>query len=180
MLEVWGRLARRHRERPSVTASSKDTPCFSALACAFRGPHSNTYLVYTELNSCGRRQGGVRQPELNESLWSNADTLGFLINSSQQIKGKINVHTLTSRARRCAFDHSMCLSMSSAPESNSSSSSSAVRPFARFLSLALRSFLLARAADRDDTGCFFMAIRYKSSPNNVMNATDHDVARLRR
>src|SRR5881396_1598152 len=34
--------------RKTVTASSNDTPCFAALASAFRGSHSNTYLVYTE------------------------------------------------------------------------------------------------------------------------------------
>src|SRR2546425_4047194 len=34
--------------RKTVTASSNDTPCFAALASAFRGSHSNTYSVYTE------------------------------------------------------------------------------------------------------------------------------------
>ena len=34
--------------RKTVTASSNDTPCFAALAAAFRRSHSNTYLVYTE------------------------------------------------------------------------------------------------------------------------------------
>ena len=34
--------------RKTVTASSKETPCFAALASAFRGSHSNTGLVYTK------------------------------------------------------------------------------------------------------------------------------------
>jgi hypothetical protein len=34
--------------RKTLTASSKVTPCFAALASAFRGSHSNTYSVYTE------------------------------------------------------------------------------------------------------------------------------------
>jgi hypothetical protein len=34
--------------RKTVTASSNETPCFSALALAFSGSHSNTNLVYTE------------------------------------------------------------------------------------------------------------------------------------
>ncbi len=40
--------------RNTVTASSNETPCFAALASAFRGSHSNTYLVYTE---CRMRPG---------------------------------------------------------------------------------------------------------------------------
>ena len=36
--------------RKTVTASSNETPCFAALASAFRGSHSNTYLVYTKLS----------------------------------------------------------------------------------------------------------------------------------
>jgi hypothetical protein len=38
----------------TVIASSNETPCFAALASAFRGSHSNTYLVYTE---CGCSRG---------------------------------------------------------------------------------------------------------------------------
>ena len=34
--------------RKTVTASSNETPCFAALASAFRGSHSNTHLVYTK------------------------------------------------------------------------------------------------------------------------------------
>src|SRR4051812_30037785 len=34
--------------RKTLTASSNETPCFTALASAFRGSHSNTYLVYTK------------------------------------------------------------------------------------------------------------------------------------
>ena len=46
--------------RNTVTASSKETPCLAALTSAFRGSHSNTYLVYTK---CWMRQGsGVAFP----------------------------------------------------------------------------------------------------------------------
>jgi hypothetical protein len=34
--------------RKTLTASSNETACFTALASAFRGSHSNTYLVYTK------------------------------------------------------------------------------------------------------------------------------------
>ena len=39
--------------RKTVTASSNETPCFAALASAFRGSHSNTYLVYTKCPPAG-------------------------------------------------------------------------------------------------------------------------------
>ena len=38
---AWG-------SRKTVTASANETPCFAALASAFRGSHSNTNLVYTK------------------------------------------------------------------------------------------------------------------------------------
>src|SRR6202007_1081341 len=46
--------------KKTVTASSNETPCFAALASAFRGSHSNTYLVYTECRGMLRvtDQGG--------------------------------------------------------------------------------------------------------------------------
>jgi hypothetical protein len=46
--------SRAWESRKTVTASSNFTPCFTALASAFRGSHSNTYLVYTE---CRRLRG---------------------------------------------------------------------------------------------------------------------------
>src|SRR5262249_27659651 len=42
--------------RKTATASSKVTPCFAALASAFRGSHSNTYYVYTKCRGMLRRQ----------------------------------------------------------------------------------------------------------------------------
>ena len=42
--------------RNTVTASSNQTPCFAALASAFRGSHSNTHLVDTKgVARLGRR-----------------------------------------------------------------------------------------------------------------------------
>jgi hypothetical protein len=34
--------------RKTITASSNDTPCFAALASAFRRSYSNTHSVYTK------------------------------------------------------------------------------------------------------------------------------------
>ena len=48
--------------RKRVTASANDTPCFAALASAFRGSHSNTYSVYTECCGIWARRTGGRRP----------------------------------------------------------------------------------------------------------------------
>ncbi len=46
--------------RKTVTAASNATPCFTALASAFRGSHSNTYSVYTECQGMLRATGQRR------------------------------------------------------------------------------------------------------------------------
>jgi len=55
--------------RKTVTAPSNETPCFAALASAFRGSHSNTYLVYTECR-------GMLRPPDQRDRWRNAGGTG--------------------------------------------------------------------------------------------------------
>src|SRR5438132_14188825 len=72
----------------------------------------------------------------------------------------------------------MYWSISSDPESNSSSNSSAVMVFGCALALVLRSFFFSRAADRDDADCFFMAMCHRCRPECLSNSTDDRDARL--
>ena len=77
-----------------MTASSNGTPCLSALAFAFRGSHSNTCLVYTELcathaavNAAGRaRAGEVRAlvKLLDEVRSEHAEYLGEMYSTMNE------------------------------------------------------------------------------------------------
>jgi hypothetical protein len=55
--------------RNTVTASSNETPCFAALASAFRGSHSNTYLVYTKCRGPGASRDFDASKHISKKSW---------------------------------------------------------------------------------------------------------------